>query len=203
MYAKAFGRKIRPFLFPHICVAVHKKLLRARNCVLFESDRLRDVFSAVNGAIAPYPSEPTCKTGKAYLWRLVLLIIYCAFQSRAFEKAHPGCRILTAFEERVNLRDFNNYSRKQNHAFAQRNPICKYFCFWEEGEFFAINTMCALKRAKKREKPPSCRQVSPFLSKICFICLKQILRISFIPLPPSPRWERRACALPPPGSRGG
>jgi len=26
--------------------------------------------------------------------------------------------------------------------------------FWEEGEFFAIKNICALKRAKKREKPP-------------------------------------------------
>ena len=26
--------------------------------------------------------------------------------------------------------------------------------FWEKGEFFAINIMCALKKAKKREKTP-------------------------------------------------
>ena len=30
--------------------------------------------------------------------------------------------MLTAFEERVNLRHFNNYSRKQNHVFAIAHP---------------------------------------------------------------------------------
>ena len=35
-----------------------------------------------------------------------------------------------------------------------RNPICKYFCLREEGEFFAFYNMGALKKAKKREKMP-------------------------------------------------
>ncbi len=47
-----------------------------------------------------------------------------------------------------------NLSRKQNHVFVQRNPICKYFCLREEGEFFAFYNMGALKKAKKREKMP-------------------------------------------------
>ena len=29
---------------------------------------------------------------------------------------------------------FQKFSRKENHTFPQRTPICKYFCFWEEGE---------------------------------------------------------------------
>ena len=36
---------------------------------------------------------------------------------------------------------FQKFSRKENHTFPQRTPICKYFCFWEEGEFFAIYNM--------------------------------------------------------------
>ena len=30
------------------------------------------------------------------------------------------------------------YSRKENHAFPQRNPICRYFGLWEEGEFLPV-----------------------------------------------------------------
>lgn len=42
----------------------------------------------------------------------------------------------------------------------------------EEGEFFAIENMCAFKKAKKREKTPLCRQVSPFSLDNLFYQLK-------------------------------
>ena len=51
--------------------------------------------------------------------------------------------ILAAFAERVNLRDFNDYSRKQNHTFAQRTPICRHISLRDEGEFFAIYKIMA------------------------------------------------------------
>ena len=38
------------------------------------------------------------------LAREIILIIYCAFENHVSQKAHSICRILTAFEKRVNLR---------------------------------------------------------------------------------------------------
>ena len=45
---------------------------------------------------------------------------------------------------RVAKRRFCQSAPKQPHTYG----------FGEEGEFFAINIMCALKKAKKREKTP-------------------------------------------------
>ena len=36
-----------------------------------------------------------------------------------------------------------NDRKSKNHAFALRTPVCKNFCLWEEGEFFAIYKIMA------------------------------------------------------------
>ena len=102
------------FVFAHMYRRAQKAVKGARNCILLEPDRLRAVYSAGYGAIARTPSEPTCKKGKAYLWRLVLWIKKYSCKQNHYnnhlKKAKPRfclfpsiCR--TAFEERVNLRD--------------------------------------------------------------------------------------------------
>ena len=88
-------------------------------------------------------------------------IIACKSKNRAFRKAPPICRKASGRKGEFGARIYNNFARKQNRAFAQRTPVCKHLCFRDEGEFFAIYNVCALKKAKKREKPPPCRLVSP------------------------------------------
>ena len=46
---------------------------------------------------------------------------------------------------------FNNSSRKQNHAFAQRNPIWQHFACCRKGEVAAFINMCAKTDAATRK----------------------------------------------------
>ena len=79
-------------------------------------------------------------------------VVHCSFPPRLRRLVHENLALLRFS---VSLRFYIfNLSRKQNHVFVQRNPICKYFCLREEGEFFAFYNMGALKKAKKREKMP-------------------------------------------------
>ena len=53
-------------------------------------------------------------------------IIYCASANRALRKAHSICRILTAYAERVNARDYNFESEIKYRAQREnRRPAAK------------------------------------------------------------------------------
>ena len=56
-----------------------------------------------------------------------------------------GCLFIRRKSQATARRDFreHNYSRKQNHTFAQRTPICRHIGLRDEGEFFAIYKIMA------------------------------------------------------------
>ena len=116
---------------------------------------------------------------------------------RARRRKTEGNAGLIFFGMRINLRFCARYSavrgiKKQRRRATERLPAS---CFPKNHDILFCNRQRRLRCARFRY----CEQVKASRT----FSLKQILRISFIPLPPSPRWGYRACALPPPGSRGG
>ena len=78
---------------------------------------------------------------------------HCSLPPRLRRLVHENLAVLR-FSVNLRFYIFNNYSRKQNDAFALRTPICKYLCFCGKSEFAAFHNMCALKNAAKRENQP-------------------------------------------------
>ena len=94
---------------------------------------------------------------------------HCSFPPRLRRLVHEN---LTALRFSVSFWFYIfNLSRKQNHVFVQRNPICNYFCLREEGENAAENAKafewrCRLEIAEIRRQQLAENFASNYLARL-------------------------------------